>query len=383
MRDAPDGDRSLLLVGGQGHTTGRGGPTSDRLDALREWTLEHFPWAHETHAWSAQDYVPAHALPYAGPLLPGRDEILFAGGYSKWGLTNGVAAALALSGQILDGHMEWAEVFHPWRSRELRGLPNGARGQRGGRLRDGARLAPPAAGVARRAVRPSGRSHRAGRTAVAGCRRCAPTSAGSCGWNDAERSWDCPLHGSRFDENGEVLEGPATCGLRTALNAPGRVDGVPRLLVVHHSPTPTVRTLTDAVLAGAHDDAIEGVEVVERPALEASADDVLGADGYLLGTTANFGYMSGALKHFFDTIFLEAGGALSDDGSASASTGGKKPYGLWVHGRYDTTGAVRSVQSIVQALRGCSRRRCWRCSATWARSRPRRRTSSAARSRRC
>jgi multimeric flavodoxin WrbA len=125
---------------------------------------------------------------------------------------------------------------------------------------------------------------------------------------------------------------------------------VPRLLVVHHSPTPTVRTLTDAVLAGAHDDAIEGVEVVERPALEARAHDVLAADGYLLGTTANFGYMSGALKHFFDTIFLEAGGALSDDGSASASTGGKKPYGLWVHGRYDTTGAVRSVQSIVQAL---------------------------------
>ncbi|MET0524792.1 MAG: flavodoxin family protein [Nocardioides sp.] len=125
---------------------------------------------------------------------------------------------------------------------------------------------------------------------------------------------------------------------------------MPRLLVVHHSPTPTVRTLTDAVLAGAHDDAIEGVEVVERPALEARADDVLAADGYLLGTTANFGYMSGALKHFFDTIFLEAGGALSDDGSASASSGGKKPYGLWVHGRYDTTGAVRSVQSIVQAL---------------------------------
>ncbi len=125
---------------------------------------------------------------------------------------------------------------------------------------------------------------------------------------------------------------------------------MPRLLVVHHSPTPTVRTLTDAVLAGANDDEIEGVEVVERPALEASADDVLGADGYLLGTTANFGYMSGALKHFFDSIFLEAGGALSDDGSASASTGGKKPYGLWVHGRYDTTGAVRSVQSIVQAL---------------------------------
>lgn len=123
-----------------------------------------------------------------------------------------------------------------------------------------------------------------------------------------------------------------------------------RLLIVHHSPTPTVSALTEAVVAGAGDEAIEGVEVVVREALAASADDVLAAEGYLLGTTANFGYMSGALKHFFDTIFLQAGGALADDGSAGSATGGRKPYGLWVHGRYDTTGAVRSVQSIVQAL---------------------------------
>ena len=104
------------------------------------------------------------------------------------------------------------------------------------------------------------------------------------------------------------------------------------------------------MVAGANDDEIDGVEVVVKRALEADADDVLGADGYLLGTTANFGYMSGALKHFFDTIFLQAGGALSDDGSAAAGSGGKKPFGLWVHGRYDTTGAVRSVLSIVGAL---------------------------------
>jgi hypothetical protein len=126
-----------------------------------------------------------------------------------------------------------------------------------------------------------------------------------------------------------------------------------RLLVVHHSPTPIVKRLTDAVVAGTRNEEIEGVDVVVRAALEAHAHDVLAADGVLLGTTANFGYMSGALKHFFDTIFLEAGGALSDDGSAAAGatpSRGKRPWGLYVHGRYDTTGAVRSVESIVGAL---------------------------------
>ena len=117
-----------------------------------------------------------------------------------------------------------------------------------------------------------------------------------------------------------------------------------------------MQALTDAVLAGARDPEISGVEVVARPALEATAADVLAADGYVLGSTANFGYMSGALKHFFDSTFLQIGGALDPTGAADdsgdTSGGGTRgrPYGLYVHGRYDTTGAVRSVHSIVQAL---------------------------------
>lgn len=125
-----------------------------------------------------------------------------------------------------------------------------------------------------------------------------------------------------------------------------------RLLVVHHSPTRSVQALVAAALDGARDEALrETVEVVERPALEASADDVLAADSVLLVTPANFGYMSGALKHFFDSTFLAVGGALGDDGQGAGSTGtGRTAYGLCVHGRYDTTGAVRAVQSIVGAL---------------------------------
>ena len=105
-------------------------------------------------------------------------------------------------------------------------------------------------------------------------------------------------------------------------------------------------------MAGASDPEVGGIEVVTRPALEATADDVLAADGYILGCTANFGYMSGALKHFFDSTFLAIGGALDDTGGAGDAAGAtsKRPFGLFVHGRYDTTGAVRSVLSIVQAL---------------------------------
>ena len=132
---------------------------------------------------------------------------------------------------------------------------------------------------------------------------------------------------------------------------------MPRLLVIHHSPTKALQALTEKVLAGARDESIEDVEVVERRALDfangaASHQDLLDADGYVLGTTANFGYMSGALKHVFDATFLQIGGALDPSGAAGESEGRTtgRPFGLYVHGRYDTTGAVRSVLSITGAL---------------------------------
>lgn len=132
---------------------------------------------------------------------------------------------------------------------------------------------------------------------------------------------------------------------------------MPRLLVVHHSPTRALRELTEQVLAGTRDDQIEDVEVVEHTALDFATDaadhrDLLDADGYVLGTTANFGYMSGALKHVFDATFLQIGGALDPSGAAGESSGATngRPFGLYVHGRYDTTGAVRSVLAITGAL---------------------------------
>lgn len=130
-----------------------------------------------------------------------------------------------------------------------------------------------------------------------------------------------------------------------------------QLLVIHHCPTNSVQQLRDAALKGANHPDIEGVDVASVPALawargEADETAIKEADGYLFITPANFGYMSGALKHVFDSTFLKIGGSLSADGSASEGEGKmrRRPYGLIVHGRYDTTGAVRSVEGIVGAL---------------------------------
>jgi flavorubredoxin len=114
---------------------------------------------------------------------------------------------------------------------------------------------------------------------------------------------------------------------------------VPRLLVVHHTTSPALQAMLEAVLAGARDPELEGIEVAVAPALAATASDVLAADGFVLGTPANIGYMSGALKHFFDQIYYPC---------LQAKTGA--PYGLWVHGASDTTGAARAVAAITKGL---------------------------------
>jgi multimeric flavodoxin WrbA len=113
-----------------------------------------------------------------------------------------------------------------------------------------------------------------------------------------------------------------------------------RLLIVHHTPSPAMHTLLEAVREGAANDQIEGVEVVMQPALAATAVDVLEADGYLLGTPANLGYMSGALKHFFDQIYYPCLDATA-----------QRPFGMWLHGNNDTTGARRAIEAITTGLR--------------------------------
>jgi multimeric flavodoxin WrbA len=111
------------------------------------------------------------------------------------------------------------------------------------------------------------------------------------------------------------------------------------LLIVHHTPSPAVHAMFEAVHRGATDASIEGVDVVARPALIANAIDVLEGDGYILGSPANLGYISGALKHFFDQIYYPCLEATA-----------RRPYAVFLHGNNDTTGALRAVETITTGL---------------------------------
>ncbi len=114
---------------------------------------------------------------------------------------------------------------------------------------------------------------------------------------------------------------------------------MPKLLIIHHTPSPFMQAMFEAVVAGATDPEIEGVEVVRCAALAVTPTHMLEADGYLLGTPANLGYMSGALKHAFDVCYYPC----------LDSTKGR-PFGVYFHGNEGTEGAERGVSAITTGL---------------------------------
>lgn len=221
VRYAPVRDGELLIVGGAGHPVGRKKSPTKALQELSSWTTKHFPGARQTHFWSAQDYTPIDHLPYVGPILPNSETIFVATGFNKWGMTNGAAAALALSSRILGGRMDWSRAFASWSAHELTGLLTAMQVN----LEVGFDLAKgwitPASRTFRRSPDPdeggivSGPPwHLQARSRVNGTEHrvspVCPHLGGIVNWNDADQAWECPLHGSRFAPDGTLLEGPAT-----------------------------------------------------------------------------------------------------------------------------------------------------------------------------
>lgn len=218
-------DGVYLVVVGEGHETGHGDDLTRHYTALIDFAQEHFPVRSVAYRWSAQDYRSADGVPYVGRLRF-TDRIQVATGFKKWGLSNGVAAAEIMSEAIAGRKHPWAALYDTNRH-------HGA-GSAMKTVRDNAHVAkrfvadrlslPPASAKAVEALAPGqGVVVRSGTHPVAVSRDAAGgTHAVSAvcthlgcvvSWNDAETSWDCPCHGSRFAADGQVIAGPATSDL--------------------------------------------------------------------------------------------------------------------------------------------------------------------------
>jgi glycine/D-amino acid oxidase-like deaminating enzyme/nitrite reductase/ring-hydroxylating ferredoxin subunit len=222
LRTARIGDDTVLLVGGQGHKTGQGGDTRLHYDTLTEWAHAHFGVKEVLHRFSAHDYTTPDLRPFVGPVVPGQRSVLAATGFNKWGFTNAAAGAEILEATITGATMpDWAHVYSTAR------LPvSGLATLVSANLDVGAHLVGgwvdglrshrrPTAGegrVTRRGGRPIAVSTDDADTVCAVSGHCTHLG-GIVAWNPADRTWDCPLHGSRFERDGTMRHGPAVSDL--------------------------------------------------------------------------------------------------------------------------------------------------------------------------
>jgi nitrite reductase/ring-hydroxylating ferredoxin subunit len=213
-----------LLVGGNGHGVGRHPSPRSAVRDLDAWARSHWPLAVRTHAWSAQDYSPAHHVPFVGALPRGKGRVFVATGFDKWGMTNSVAAAMTLVGDMLGENTAWQRVLHHRVTTPMAFAAGvGANAAVGWWYLKGYARAlsgslpstAPAEGeanIGRQGIRPVGISTIEGQTCKVSL--VCPHLGAAVGWNDFENSWDCPAHGSRFAADGSRLEGPTKSGLR-------------------------------------------------------------------------------------------------------------------------------------------------------------------------
>ena len=219
LRALPTEDGELLMIGGESHKTGQS-DAGRRYAALEGWARERFDVEAIVHRWATQDHIPIDGLPFVGPLWPRGDRLLTATGLQKWGLAMGTAAAAILADLALERDSAWSDSFSSTRFDPRRGAfsflkenaDDGARfflGRLAGRRRAAEDLE-----VGEGAVVGDGLAQRAAYRDASGelhlhSARCTHLGC-IVKWNGAERSWDCPCHGSRFDAlDGSVIEGPA------------------------------------------------------------------------------------------------------------------------------------------------------------------------------
>ena len=220
IRSVPVDGKELLLVGGEGHKTGTGGDTRERYEALERFAREHWDVTSVEYRWSAQDNTTVDTVPYVGRLTPREHKVFMATGFAKWGMTGGTAAAMLLADLCTERQNAWESFFDPNRFKPLASASRlieensqaGFRMLRDRLVNRGDRsledLAPGEGDIVQhRGDKVAGYREDDG-SLIAVSTRCTHLGC-QVNFNSAERSWDCPCHGSRFASDGSVLQGPA------------------------------------------------------------------------------------------------------------------------------------------------------------------------------
>ena len=220
VRGAPFGEEALLIVSGESHKTGEESNTEDRYRRLQNWAQEHFDVQSVEYRWSAQDNYSVDGMPFIGRYTRGSDHLFTATGFGAWGMTNGTLAGMLLSDAILGRENPWAGLYDSNRIKPLAGAKDfvkenlkvaghfvGDRIVKQGKdnveelLPGEAAVLGTGIGAVAAFRDDAGELHSVSATCThLGC---------LVQWNNGERSWDCPCHGSRFSCDGAVLHGPA------------------------------------------------------------------------------------------------------------------------------------------------------------------------------
>lgn len=231
VRPYHSGGDSVLILGGEGHKVGQDEDTRRRYSALEEWARHQFEIRSIDYRWSAQDYIPVDDVPYIGQLTPASERILVATGFKKWGMTTGMVAAMILSDIVLRQENPWQPVFDSTRVDLKRSAKsfvventNVAKRLVGDRL---ALLnAPSFEELPRgegRVVEMNGEKvavHKDDNGIVHAVSPFCTHMGCTVTWNTAERTWDCPCHGSRFDRDGHAIQGPTVQDLEKRVPGP-------------------------------------------------------------------------------------------------------------------------------------------------------------------
>lgn len=215
-----DSGESYLLVGGESHKTGQGGDTREHYRRIEQYAKEHFMIESIEYRWSTQDNMPADRVPFIGLFTLASRRLYVATGFGGWGMTLGTVSGMILSDMVLKRPNPWLSLFDPNRFTSLTSAKkfiienlNVARELTAGHL------IPPARRSFEDLARGEGALIQAGEAKVAAYKddqgrihALSPncTYPGCVvSWNSAEKSWDCPCHGSRFDYHGKVIHAPA------------------------------------------------------------------------------------------------------------------------------------------------------------------------------